>query len=233
MATFKRTTVKNVCWKSPRDLIKSSLTNPGQTRLVRKSHNFIVSYHYDMSEFTEDLLSSLDLQLLETDVKTMLDSNKPLKEILNEILNWIEFKSRNDILTSILLYNNETTQLFDGAAPSLPDRYSKAISGNKAGPVAGSCGTAAFYRKQVIVEDIATDPLWKDYKSYALVEGLRSCWSTPIFNANGDLLGTFALYYKEPRKPTQRDLELIEEMVDLTASAIEVRQEDFIKMAEL
>ena len=186
-----------------------------------------------MSEFTEDLLSSLDLQLLETDVKTMLDSKKHLKEILNEILSWIEYKSRNDILTSVLLYNNETNQLFDGAAPSLPDRYSKVISGNKAGPVAGSCGTAAFYRKQIIVEDIATDPLWKDYKSYALVEGLRSCWSTPIFNGNHDLLGTFALYYKEPRKPTERDLELIEEIVDVTTSAIEEREEDFKKMVRL
>ena len=186
-----------------------------------------------MSEFTGDLLESLDLQLLETDVKTMLDSEKHLKEVLNEILNWLEYKSRNDILTSILLYNNETTQLFDGAAPSLPDRYSKAISGNKAGPAAGSCGTAAFTRKQVIVEDIATDPLWKDYKSYALVEGLRSCWSTPIFNSHEELLGTFALYYTEARKPTDHDLELIEEIVEVTESAIEARKDDFKKMVGL
>src|SRR5262245_60091751 len=114
-----------------------------------------------MSEFIEDLLSSLQLQLLETDVKTMLESEKHLKEILTEILNWVEYESRNDLLTSILLYNSETSQLFTAAAPSLPERYSKVINGNKAGPVAGSCGTAAFYRKQIIVEDIATDPLWK------------------------------------------------------------------------
>ena len=188
-----------------------------------------------MSEFTEDLdlLSSLDLQLLETDVNSMLNSEKQLKEILNEILSWIEYKSRNDILTSILLYNNETTQLFSGAAPSLPDRYTKAINGNKAGPAAGSCGTAAFNRKQVIVEDIATDPLWKDYKSYALVEGLHSCWSTPLFNAHGELLGTFALYYTEARKPTEHDLELIEEIVEVTASAIEAREEEFKKIVGL
>ena len=186
-----------------------------------------------MPEFTEDLLSSLDLQLLETDVKTMLDNEKHLKEILNEILSWIEYRSMNDILTSILLYNNETTQLFDGAAPSLPERYIKAINGNKAGPAAGSCGTAAFNRKQVIVEDIATDPLWKDYKSYALVEGLRSCWSTPIFDAHDELLGTFALYYTEARKPTERDLELIDEIVEVTTTAIEAREEDFKKIVEL
>jgi len=199
----------------------------------QRGKTITLKYLIIMSEFTGDLLESLDLQLLETDVKTMLDSEKHLKEVLNEILNWLEYKSRNDILTSILLYNNETTQLFDGAAPSLPERYSKAISGNKAGPAAGSCGTAAFTRKQVIVEDIATDPLWKDYKSYALVEGLRSCWSTPIFNANDELLGTFALYYTEARKPTEHDLELIEEIVEVTESAIEARKDDFKKMVGL
>ena len=199
----------------------------------QRGKTITLKYLIIMSEFTGDLLESLDLQLLETDVKTMLDSEKHLKEVLNEILNWLEYKSRNDILTSILLYNNETTQLFDGAAPSLPERYSKAISGNKAGPAAGSCGTAAFTRKQVIVEDIATDPLWKDYKSYALVEGLRSCWSTPIFNSNDELLGTFALYYTEARKPTEHDLELIEEIVEVTESAIEARKDDFKKMVGL
>jgi hypothetical protein len=78
-----------------------------------------------MSEFTGDLLESLDLQLLETDVKTMLDSEKHLKEVLNEILNWLEYKSRNDILTSILLYNNETTQLFDGLLLHFPNVIAK------------------------------------------------------------------------------------------------------------
>src|ERR1043165_5797231 len=148
-----------------------------------------------MNQFSEDLLLSLNLQLLETDVKTLLDSKKHLKEILSQILDWIEDESKNDILTSILLYNKETGQLFDGAAPSLPDRYNKAIDGLSSGPVVGSCGTAAFYRKQVIVEDIASDPLWENYKSLALSEGLRSCWSTPIFNASNELLGTFAIYY--------------------------------------
>lgn len=183
-----------------------------------------------MDHFDEDLLLSLNIQLLQSDVKEMLDSEKDLKVVLNEILNWIEDESKNDILTSILLYNKETNQLFTGAAPSLPDRYNKVISGLKAGPVAGSCGTAAFFGKQVIVEDIETDPLWENYKSYALPEGLHSCWSTPIFGTDKELLGTFAIYYKEPRKPTEHDLQLIDEIVDLTTAAIETRKEDFEKI---
>ncbi len=183
-----------------------------------------------MNQTSEDLLLDLDAQLLESDVNEMLQSEKHLKEILTEILNWIEYKSRNDIFTSILLYNKETCQLFDGAAPSLPDHYNRAANGIKAGPVAASCGTAAFRREQVIVEDIATDPLWKDFKSYALVEDLRSCWSTPLFNANDELLGTFAVYYTEPRKPTELDLALIDEIREITVSAIEARKEDYEKM---
>jgi len=186
-----------------------------------------------MNPATEDLILKVDSQLLQTDVEAMLNSEKDLKEILTDIVTWIEYKSENDILTSILLYNKKTNQLFEGAAPSLPDHYNTAVNGITPGPTAGSCGTAAFFRKQIIVDDIATDPLWKDYKSYALSEELRSCWSTPIFSANDELLGTFAVYYNEPRKPTQNDLTLIDELVDVTASAIEARKNDYMKMVGL
>jgi GAF domain-containing protein len=186
-----------------------------------------------MSQFDEDLLLSMNLQLLESDVSEMLADGKDLKTILDELLKWIWRESKNEILTSILLYNKNTAQLFTAAASSLPERYNDAISGLKAGAVAGSCGTAAYFGKQVIVQDIATDPLWENYKSYALTEGLRSCWSTPIFGANKELLGTFAIYYTEPRKPTPHDLQLIDEIVELTAVAIESRREDFEKIIGL
>jgi GAF domain-containing protein len=186
-----------------------------------------------MDHIDEDLLLSLNLQLLQSDVNEMLASEKDLKEILNEILKWIGYESKNEILTSILLYNTKTSQLFTAAASGLPDHYNDAISGMKAGPIAGSCGTAAFFGKQVIVPDIATDPLWQEYKSVALPEGLRSCWSTPIFGASNQLLGTFAIYYKEPRKPTPHDLQIIDELVELTAIAIASRAEEFEKIIGL
>lgn len=209
---------------------KKIFLSPIRRVLFIESKLYIFTVRSMINQSTEDLLLDLDAQALQADVDTMLQSKKHLKDILAEILTWIEYKSKNDILTSILLYNNETSQLFDGAAPSLPDHYNRAVSGIKAGPVAGSCGTAAFFRKQVIVEDIAVDPLWKDFKSYALVEDLRSCWSTPLFNTNNELLGTFAVYYTQPRKPTETDLSLIDEISGITASAIEARREDFQKM---
>ncbi len=88
--------------------------------------------------------------------------------------------------------------------------YTKAIDGAAIGPNVGSCGTAAFTRRPVFVEDIAVDPLWADYKHLALPHGLRACWSTPIIDAGGQVLGTFAMYYTQPALPLDRHLKLIE-----------------------
>lgn len=178
----------------------------------------------------DDQLLKLDIRILNSDIKIMLLTKAKLKDIFDKILQWLEQQSENEILTSILLYNKQTKQLFNGSAPSLPERYNEAIDGIKVEATAGSCGTAAFHKKQVIVEDVATDPLWNNYKTYALKEGLHACWSTPVLNKNGELLGTFAIYYKTPRKPSENDLILINEIAGITAMAIEARQSDFEKM---
>lgn len=183
-----------------------------------------------MKPFSNDLLLKLDVRILNSDVKLMLLSKTELKSILDKILQWLEKQSENEIVTSILLYNKGTNQLFNEAAPALPERYNQAIDGIKADATAGSCGTAAFYKKQIIVENITIDPLWENYKTYALKEGLQACWSTPIMSKNGGLLGTFAIYSKTPRKPFEHDLMLINEIAGITAMAIEARHGDFEKM---
>jgi len=106
---------------------------------------------------------------------------------------------------SVLLLDDDGSTLRHGAAPSLPVEYTRAIDGSSIGPVAGSCGTAAWRREQVIVGDIATDPLWVAYRDFALPFGLRACWSTPILDEGGEVLGTFAMYYGEPRVPSDHD----------------------------
>ena len=111
---------------------------------------------------------------------------------------------------SILLVDDDGVTMRHGAAPNLPEEYSRAIDGLPMGPQAGSCGTAAFRRERVIVRDIATDPLWAPYKMLALSHGLAACWSTPILDTLGRVLGTFAMYYGEPKLPTAADLELTE-----------------------
>jgi PAS domain S-box-containing protein len=127
-------------------------------------------------------------------------------------------------LTSILLFDANAKQLRHGAAPSLPVNYTEAIDGLVIGPSVGSCGTAAYRGEPVIVSDIDTDPLWADYRDLALAHGLRACWSTPILSSAGRVLGTFAIYYREPRSPTPPEHNVVEQITHLASIAIERKQ---------
>src|SRR6266566_1363385 len=136
-------------------------------------------------------------------------------------------------LSSILLFDPKPNQVRHGAAPGLPIKYTEAIDGLVIGPCAGSCGTAAYRAEQVIVSDIASDPLWANYRALALAHGLQACWSTPILSSAGKVLGTFAIYYREPRSPTPQDHELIEQITHLASIALEREQaEEALRQAQ-
>jgi signal transduction histidine kinase len=136
-------------------------------------------------------------------------------------------------LSSILLLDPNAKRLRHGAAPSLPIPYSAAIDGLVIGPSVGSCGTAAYRAEPVIVSDIATDPLWADFRDLALAHGLRACWSTPILSSEGKVLGTFATYYREPRSPTPQERNVIEQVTHLASIAIEREQaEERLRQAQ-
>ena len=162
-----------------------------------------------------DVLSAIDKAVLE-----MISSGAPLSDVLTVMSQIIEEQSPG-LHCSILLLDPDRKSLRHGAAPSLPESYILAIEGITIGPRAGSCGTAAYRAEPVIVTDIATDPLWSDYRDLAGRHGLRACWSIPIISNDGKVLGTFAMYYREPRSPSREDLQVIERATHLAAIAIE------------
>ncbi len=155
----------------------------------------------------------------EKQVLEMVAREEPLSMILDAIARNIEDQS-DDLLCTILLLDSDGIHVRHGAAPSLPKTFVQAIDGQPIGPHAGSCGTAAYRKEPVYVSDIATDPLWINYREVALKHGLQACWSTPIIASDGRVLGTFAMYYSEPRSPEQSDLHLIELATHLTEIAI-------------
>ena len=128
-------------------------------------------------------------------------SGADLAEVLASLVRLIEAQS-GGMLCSILLLHEDGVHLRHGAAPSLPESYIKAIDGLSIGPNAGSCGTALYFGRPVVVTDILTDALWDDYRYLALKHGLRACWSSPILLHTGQVSGTFAMYYRVPRGPT-------------------------------
>jgi PAS domain S-box-containing protein len=156
----------------------------------------------------------------ENRVLEMVAKGDSLADILDKLCLLVEEQS-SDVLVSILLMDPNGKQLRHGAAPNLPKTYTEAIDGAFIGPAVGSCGTAAYRAEQVIVSDIATDPLWADFRDLALAHSLRACWSTPIFSSEGRVIGTFAMYYREPRSPSQREQETIKHITYLAGVAIQ------------
>ena len=148
----------------------------------------------------------------------------PLETTLTELIRIVESTSSTGVLGSILLLDADCKHLRMGVAPSLPSDYSAAVDGSEIGACAGSCGTAAYLGAAVFVSDIATDPLWADYKAIALPHGLRACWSTPILTRGRKVLGTFAMYHREPREPTVRDLMLVDLVTQTAALVIDREQ---------
>ncbi len=143
----------------------------------------------------------------------------PLGEILEDCIRLCESQAPG-MIGSILVVDADGERLRHGAGHGLPAEYKTAIDGAPIGPGTGSCGTAAYRAEPVFVEDIASDPLWKDYCGFALPHGLKACWSTPILGARGRVLGTFAMYYRKPGLPTPRHLELIGMVTHLASIAI-------------
>ncbi|HET6344358.1 MAG TPA: HAMP domain-containing sensor histidine kinase [Myxococcota bacterium] len=145
--------------------------------------------------------------------------DEPLSTTLVELVHVLEAHSPGMLCSVLLLDDQGILRL--GAAPSLAAAYSQGINGEHIGPAEGSCGTAAFTGEAVIVEDIARSPLWAKYRVAALRNGLRACWSTPIKSKTNAVLGTFAMYYRRPHKPSSRDRRLVELATHLAGVAIE------------
>lgn len=145
-------------------------------------------------------------------------SGGSLQETLDAIVRLVE--SITGGLCSIVLLEPKTNRVFHGSAPSLPQAYIDLVDDSEIGPMAGSCGTAAFRGERVVVDDIATDPLWKDYRRYALPHGLRSCWSTPIFSSDRKVLGTFAVYNRIAKNISEDEFRLVDSASHLASLAI-------------
>lgn len=160
----------------------------------------------------------------QSQVLEMMSQGQPLPQILDAIARWVEAQSHDGVLVSLLLLAPDGQHLLHGAGPNLPADYNSAINGLEIGPRVGSCGTAAFTGRSVIVEDLASDPLWgavPSFRELALAHELRACWSTPLLGSDGRVLGTFAMYYHHPRLPSADDLLLIRLVTRTAALAIE------------
>jgi PAS domain S-box-containing protein len=153
-------------------------------------------------------------------VLEMTAANAPLSDVLTNLVLLMEAQAEG-MLCSILVLTADGLRVRHGAAPSLPEAYVKAVNGAPIGPRNGSCGTAMYSKRPVVVTDVMTDPLWADYRHLAEICGLRACWSTPIFSPQGDVLGSFAMYRQEERGPNAEETRLTQIATHIAGIAIE------------
>lgn len=144
----------------------------------------------------------------------------PLPHILDEIVLSVE-KQIDGAVCSISELDQSGKHLYTASAPGLAQAYTNATDGRPIGPRAGSCGTAAYRRRPVIVSDIEQDPLWEEWRDLAATHGLRACWSFPIFSSKQKVLGTFSLYHRTPYAPSQPQQRLVARAADLAGVAME------------
>jgi len=194
----------------------------------------VYPYKNEHTLFVRDITSIKMQQLVLALEKKVLELNatsaNSLSQTITELLNGVE-EIYPDMICSVLEIDEPQGKVYHLAAPHLPADYCMAIDGSTIGPRAGSCGTAAYHRSQVIVSDIETDPLWADYKQFALPHQLRACWSTPVISSNSaQVLATFAVYYNQKREPKSEELRMIERTTNILRVLIEnKRNQDHVK----
>jgi signal transduction histidine kinase len=206
---FEQNTMRTVEWEFPGHFFSITLSPVIE-------YNYINVYGF---EITERKLAENYL-LDHNNIFASLVTGKPLQKILDGLTQKVEKYSKG-LLSSILILDRSKKFLAYGSAPSLPAEYIKKTEKVFLGPKKGSCGTAAFQKRTIVVEDISLDPLWEQYKETALSSGLRACWSTPILDPDENVLGTFAVYYTQPRKPSLTEMELVKTSANFAALAIQ------------
>jgi diguanylate cyclase (GGDEF)-like protein len=153
-------------------------------------------------------------------VLELLAAGAPQQQVLDSLLRGIEAVNPG-MICSVMLLDEEGKHLFVAAGPSLPAFFNDAIHGLPVGFGNGSCGKAVTSNSRVIAEDISTDPLWAPYRELALRAGLGACWSEPVHGANGKVLGSFAIYHREPQRPSVAYMALLDQAASLAGIAVE------------
>lgn len=167
------------------------------------------------------------------DVLRGIVAGAPLEDVLESLTLAVERRAERPVIATILLMNKDGDQLIPTAGHRIPAGWSRLIEDIKIGPNVGSCGSAAYQGERVIVSDIQSDPRWEPLKDEAAAFGLGACWSSPIFSASGDVLGTFAVYHPRPAVPSEWELHLVDVLTGTAAIAIERRNaEDALRRAD-
>ena len=169
-----------------------------------------------------------------TYILEQISNGTSFKALLTKIVLGAE-QDEIGMAASILLLDKEKKNFAISIAPSLPEVYSQSLIGLQIGEGVGSCGTAAYLGKRVIVQNVFEHPYWANYIELAQLANIVGCWSEPILDTNGKVLGTFAIYHSKPTSPSQNDIDYIKQLADITAIVVNKNNadQDLVRANEL
>ena len=203
------------------DYIEQEYIKKDKTRIDVKVNGFLLSNKVWIQ--IQEITSIKKDTIIDTDNKNLLEYiaiENDLSKVFKKIVNLAELRNP-ETMCSILLLNETKTNLLEACAPSLPDFYNEAIHGVAIGEKIGSCGSAVYKKKRVIVENIDTHENWQDFLELTQKANLHSCWSEPIISSKNEILGSFAIYSNKAKAPTDFEIKLIESYSNLASKAIE------------
>jgi two-component system CheB/CheR fusion protein len=166
-------------------------------------------------------LRAAALLLTQKEALEMVARQAPVADLLDFLARAVESQMQQGTTAAIHLLNPQGTHFASAAAPSLPPEYVQATVGMAIDSQIDPCCAAVASREPVIVTDVAGDPRFPRFGELALPWGIRAGWCTPILSAAGTALGTFAVYYPEPRAPRKEDHELLGILTRTVALSLE------------
>lgn len=150
----------------------------------------------------------------------LIAEGAPSSSVLEAITRTVE-AAHPGMRCSVMLVDATGGHLRLKTAPGLPKFFKEAIDGIPIGPDSTCCGRAAHSGMRVICADVLADTRMESFHKMALEAGLRACWSEPIINSAGKVLGTLACYRSIKHDPSQTEIQKVVSAANLAALAIE------------
>jgi diguanylate cyclase (GGDEF)-like protein/PAS domain S-box-containing protein len=195
---------------------------------VADTDNRWIGYSTDI----HDVVTMQQRERAQLDILQMVANGEPTQKILESLCSLGE-RQLPGSRCSVLLVSQDGKRFEGGAAPFLPTNLQERVATIDIGPGVGSCGTAAYEKRDVVSSDISTDPLWTDWRATFEPLGVKACWSRPVYSEDGIVVAAYGFYFLEVRSPTIEELESLENLRQLAAIAIsKARTHEALKESE-
>ena len=182
-------------------------------------------------DITQQKQSEHILRLQHEVLAKIAATSSVLSETLNELCAHVE-EILPGAIASVMLVDASDGCLHFDAGPALTDELRDALEPLAPGKAAGSCGSAAYLKRPVIVEDTRCSAHWKDLQHVVEKFGLLACWSIPILDQRGEAFGTFAISHQQVLRPTDFHRQILETASHLASIALRRRSyEERLRLA--